>query len=346
MPVSVMPGATPDDRLPFLVGAALKITPSMGTKQATADNNWSVEYTLPPNGYLQEIEIDITAEIDALTAPAGDVAIWGQAAIIKNISLVAGGTITIFSMDGVSYYYQEAQLNGTFNLDPLTTAYAPAAAAASVTLPIILRPTINRRDLQGLLPVASHETDVVLRIEFADPSTIGTGLTWTVTPTVTPYPTWFTRPDPRQYKQPPLDSIVSTVMTREVPSGVDWRYEWPRNAVYLQMSHLYGDPSGTPPDDYIDVAQMVTDKVNIQQYLTPRLADIRHTALRNRARRAGLIAFDLLGNTGDGDQGSASGVVSSKRFNVAETVFTLNTTSKIMRHLRKQLVPINGRGGW
>lgn len=335
-------GAQPDSRLPFLVGAALKTTNSMGAKSATAGNGYAVEWELPPNGYLQELEIAINGVIGICTNPNPEPTIYGNAALIKSISLVAGGTITIFQMDGVGYYYGESQANGQWNLDDLSTAFVEPASAGIVTLPIIIRPTINRRDLQGLLPVASHETSVILRVEFNAPSTISADFTWSTDPVVTPYPTWYTRPDPRQYAQPPLDSIVSTIMTRETPTGADWRYEWPRNGIYAQMVHIYG---GLAVDQW-DTAEIFTDKVNSQFYMDPNLADIKHRVLRGRARRKGLIVFDLLGATGDGDMGSASGVLSSRRFNVAETVFSLNTTGQALRHIRKQIVPINGRGGW
>lgn len=259
-------------------------------------------FDLPPSNLLARIKIEVRGTVNAAPGTTPDSA--GLSKIIKQVQVVTNMGDDLVNLSGPQYFgLQAPYIDFIGNAIPHSTGWTAIANGASVILPIVIPFAVNLRDATGLIPLQNRQTVATLWVEFDTDANLGSGsaITWTTQPVITPYFEVFTIPF-EITAQPPISMLHRIIGTNVQVSGAgDFANIWDRGTVVLQKFYGLGYQVTTPADHFTQ-ARLISQQTDTLYNNTPNSLDTYVGFQRpGVTRRAGVVPFDFIGQSGLGN---------------------------------------------
>lgn len=268
--------------------------------QTRSSTNLLLQFPLPPSFLIARINLEIRGTVNAAPGTTPDPA--GLSKIVEYVRLQSNMGDDLIYITGPQYFGLFAPFQDfPGNIIPHSTGWSAITNGASVVLPMVLPLAVNLRDVTGLLPAQNRQTVLTLWVKFAADSDLGTGtsITWTTQPVATPTLDVFTIPF-QPSAQPPIAMIHRLVgLTQSVSAAGDFDHTWERGNIVLQKIHGLGYQVTSPADHWTQ-ADIIKQQTDHRYVFTPNSMDTYVGKQRLQLRRAGVIPFDNVGQSGLG----------------------------------------------
>jgi hypothetical protein len=268
--------------------------------QTRSSTNLLLRFDIPPSFLVARIKLEIRGTINAAPGTTPDP--MGMSKMVNYIRLQSNMGDDLIYLTGPQYFGLFAPFQDfPGNVIPHSTGWAAIANGAAVVLPIILPLAVNLRDVTGLLPAQNRQTVLTLWVNLETDANLGTGttITWTTQPVVTPTFDVFTIPF-QPTAQPPISMIHRIIGLGQSVSGAgDFVHTWDRGNIVLQKIHGLGYQVTSPADHWskLTLKQQQTDS---RYVFDPNAMDTYVGYQRLQTRRKGVMALDLVGQSGLG----------------------------------------------
>lgn len=262
----------------------------------------------------------------------------GIISAIRRIRLTVNSSGNLIDISGSGYLNMVNEQIGTEKeLAVLTTLNQgnTAVSAAAFKLFMYLPVALNRRDVTGLVLLASEQQTVELQIDWADQITVG-GTTATYTASVRPQIDILTVP--ADGTLPPLKYFHQLIEQNDSVTGAnDLTINPVRNNIYVSVWHMLNH--AVSPSEVGTRLRMIrngSDQVfddNVDS------TDLQYSVNRARARRAGVWPVDYMASTDQGMLGINRDLFNSHNYTDYQHIITTSATATVQT-IRRMLSPI------
>lgn len=291
-----------------------------------------MRWTLPKAGILRGVYLNISAVVAGTIS--GSPNALGLASIIKEVRAQINNGNDLFRFSGAGYAYGIRQMIGSYR-DPVPgNVMRSAVTAATHNLSIYIPVSVNDRDPVGLFMLQNEGTEVQLSIETESMGSVDSGIT-SLTVTCEPQLDLFTVPaDAKDW--PNFGYLCQIIeQSKAIAAAGDDDIYWPRGGTYLWMQHLAG--VGVSGSDKWDYAVLQSGQTKNVIDLNVAGADLAYGRTHGTARLAGVIPFDLLGESGFGEYGTGRDVIQSEKLTDLKSTITYNAATTVYT-IRRQLI--------
>lgn len=262
----------------------------------------------------------------------------GICSLIRRVRVTVNSSGNLVDISGAGYVYLVNEQIGSEKELGITTTKNQGATAVSATsfkvfmyIPIAL----NRRDVTGLVLLASEQQTVELSIDWADQITVG-GTTATYTASVKPQIDILTIP--ADGTLPPLKYYHQLLeQSDSIPSAGDYTINPIRNNIYVSVWH--GLPLAASASEGASRLRVVRNGSDVVWDDNVDQMDMQYSINRGRDRRLGIYPVDYMASTDQGMLGTNRDLFNSHNYTDYQHIITA-AGAATMTTIRRMLSPI------